>query len=365
MKIDEFKKLHSIIGNCREINDLVETIMHIAPSETSVLIYGETGTGKEVFANAIHGASRRSKQRLISVNCGAIPEGLLESELFGHKRGSFTGASDNRKGYFELADGGTLFLDEIGEMPITTQVKFLRAIELKEFMPVGAETVTKVDVRYIAATNKSLQEEVINKRFRQDLFFRLKAVTLFLPPLRDRREDIGELADFFLEQAALKNNYAKFQLTPEAHGILLDHDWPGNVRELKSVIETAATLSRTSIIGAADLNPIIHPNGYSSASKYSLVPTRKTPEELDREMMLRALFEIKKDILDLKDLVENNHPVKESIRVQEIKRIDELEKEAIINALERTNGNKRSVARLLGLSERTLYRKIKEYDIPL
>ncbi len=365
MNIEEFKKQHSIVGNSKEINDLVETIMHIAPSETSVLIYGETGTGKEIFANAIHSASRRAKQRLISVNCGAIPEGLLESELFGHKRGSFTGASDNRKGYFELADGGTLFLDEIGEMPITTQVKFLRAIELKEFMPVGAETVTRVDVRYIAATNKSLQEEVLNKRFRQDLFFRLKAVTLFLPPLRDRKEDIIELANFFLEQVALKNKYAKFHLTPEAHQLLLDHDWPGNVRELKSIIETATALARSPSIGAAELSPLIHPRGYSSTSRFSLVPTRKTPEELDREMILRALFELKKDILDLKNLVGNSIPVKESIRVQEIKQIDVLEKEAIINAMERTNGNKRAVARLLGLSERTLYRKIKEYDIPL
>ncbi len=365
MNIDEFKRLHSIVGNSKEINDIVATVMQVAPSDISVLIYGESGVGKEVFARAIHQASKRASKPLISVNCGAIPEGLLESELFGHKKGSFTGAIDNRKGYFELADNGTLFLDEIAEMPHTTQVKLLRAIELKEFMAVGAETVTRVDVRYIAATNKDLQSEVAGKRFRQDLFFRLKAVSLYIPPLRQRKDDIEELCLYFLNEFSYRNNVKAFEITHEALELLINYSWPGNIRELKNTIETAAALVPNFVIDYNSVSSLINPAGAVSVNRNLPVSLGKTPGDLDRELILRALFELKRDIIELKELVGHGGNKDRNVRVDEIRKIDELEKEAIIKALARTNGNKRSTARLLGISERTLYRKIKEYDLPL
>ncbi|MHB8907018.1 MAG: sigma 54-interacting transcriptional regulator, partial [Melioribacteraceae bacterium] len=199
MKIEEFQKKFGIIGKSHEIRDLVDIAMQVAQSDISVLITGESGVGKEIFAQAIHGYSRRANKELVSVNCGAIPEGILESELFGHKKGSFTGSTEDRKGYFEVADGGTLFLDEIAEMPLTTQVKLLRVLETQEFMRLGSETVTKVDVRIIAATNKNLQREVDSKKFRNDLYFRLKAVSLNIPPLRERRGDILDLTSLFIK----------------------------------------------------------------------------------------------------------------------------------------------------------------------
>lgn len=216
MTIEEFQNKFGIIGRSKEIKDLVDVIMQVASSDISVLIFGESGAGKEVFARAIHGYSSRSAKQLVSVNCGAIPEGILESELFGHKKGSFTGAIETRKGYFEIADGGTLFLDEIAEMPLTTQVKLLRVLETKEFMRVGAETVTHVDARIVAATNKNLESEVEKKHFREDLYFRLKAVTLNIPPLRKRKEDIIELANHFVQLYCEKNNIEKPVITPGA-----------------------------------------------------------------------------------------------------------------------------------------------------
>lgn len=364
MKIDEFKRTHSIVGNSKEINDIVATVMQVASSDISILIYGESGSGKEVFARALHAASKRAGKPLISVNCGAIPEGLLESELFGHKKGSFTGAIDNRKGYFELADNGTLFLDEIAEMPLTTQVKLLRAIELKEFMQVGAEIVTHVDVRYIAATNKDLQHEVMSKRFRQDLYYRLKAVTLYVPPLRERKQDIKDLCDYFLGEFSIRNNTQNYTITSEAMDALITYNWPGNVRELKNTIETAAALVRNFTIDYSTILSLIQPyNG--SANRNLPVSLGKTPTDLDREIILRALFELKRDIIELKEIVADRLESPKNVRVEEVQSIESLEKEAIVRALSRTNGNKRSTARLLGISERTLYRKIKEYDLPL
>jgi transcriptional regulator with GAF, ATPase, and Fis domain len=216
MTTEEFKNKFGIISSSKEMNDLVDITMQVAKSDISVLIYGESGVGKEVFARAIHGYSNRSDKQMISVNCGAIPEGILESELFGHKKGSFTGAVESRKGYFEIADGGTLFLDEIAEMPLHTQVKLLRAIETNEFMKIGAETVTKVDIRIIAATNKDLQREVDSRHFREDLYFRLKAVTLNIPPLRKRKSDVEELAKFFVKSHAEQKRIRPRPITEEA-----------------------------------------------------------------------------------------------------------------------------------------------------
>jgi len=363
---EEFKKQHGIISQSSEINDLVDVVMQVSTSDITILIYGESGVGKEVFARAIHNSSRRSKEDLISVNCGAIPEGILESELFGHKKGAFTGAFEGRKGYFEIADGGTLFLDEIAEMPLTTQVKVLRAIEFKEFMRIGAETVTKVDVRIIAATNKDLQQEVDTKRFREDLYFRLKAVSLNIPPLRNRKGDIPSLVNHFLENYSTVNKISPPKITDDAMDLLLDYNWPGNVRELKNTVETAVALNRN---GSIDVDSFLNLNNHGKenfSARNLPVYLRKTPEDADREILYRALFEIKKDLIELKDLVIQTG--RESVLKEEEPKknhfaMDIIERDTIKAALDKTRWNKRKASKLLNISERTLYRKIKQYDL--
>jgi transcriptional regulator with PAS, ATPase and Fis domain len=366
MSVEEFKRTFGIIGRTKEINDLVDISMQVAKSDISVLLYGESGVGKEIFARAIHGYSHRKDGPLVSVNCGAIPEGLLESELFGHKRGSFTGAIESRKGYFEMADGGTLFLDEIGELPLNTQVKLLRAIETREFMKIGDETVTKVDVRIIGATNKDLQTEVDSKRFREDLYFRLKAVTLSIPPLRKRKADIEALALFFVKNYSDQNKIKPPKLTDEALDILVNYSWPGNIRELKNTIETAIALNRNGVLDAISFTPLI--SDVEEETRYRNLPVslRRTPEEVDRELIYRALFEIKKDLVELKDVIyQRQEEVINPANIQQIKvqSLQDAEKETIKAALEYSRGNKREAAEILKVSERTLYRKIREYNL--
>jgi len=365
MTREQFKKQFGIIGNTKEINDLVDIVMQVAKSDISILLYGESGVGKEVFAQAIHGFSSRAGKQLVSVNCGAIPEGIIESELFGHKKGSFTGAIDGRKGYFEIADGGTLFLDEIAELPLTTQVKLLRVIETKEFMRLGAETVTNVDVRIIAATNKDLQKEVDARRFREDLYFRMKAVTLTIPPLRKRKSDITELVNHFINSYALSNKRKPPTLTDDALDVLENYSWPGNIRELKNTLETAIALDKDGVLNVSKFASLYVEPELELTSRNLPVFLKRSPEEVDRELMYRALFEIKKDLMELKDLFYNrqNEIYENKKTPHQVIPLDEVEKEAIKNALEVTHGNKRTVAKLLKIGERTLYRKIKEYDL--
>ncbi len=364
MERDEFQLKHNIIGKSKAILDLVDIVMQVAKTDISVLITGESGVGKEVFANAIHEGSNRSDKKLVSVNCGAIPEGILESELFGHEKGAFTGAVESRKGYFEIADGGTLFLDELAEMPLTTQVKLLRVLETGEFMRLGSEHVTKVDVRLIAATNKDLQKEVDLNNFRRDLYFRLKAVTLSIPPLRERKEDITSLINKFREELSTKNKISDLTLSPDATDLLINYYWPGNVRELKNVLESAAALSGTDKLQSSDFLPLLSAAPPGEGNKNLPVHIHKDPGELDREMIYRALIEIKKDLMDLKrianDTVQQNG---KEVEMDEIIPMDQLEKKAIINALNHTKWNRKEAARLLGIGERTLYRKLKEYEI--
>lgn len=367
MTTEEFKKEFGIIGRSKELRDLVDITMQVAKSDISILIYGESGVGKEIFARAVHLFSPRKEKQLVSVNCGAIPEGILESELFGHKKGSFTGAVETRKGYFEIADGGTLFLDEIAEMPLRTQVKLLRAIETQEFMKIGAETVTNVDVRIIAATNKDLQKEVDAGKFREDLYFRLKAVTLIVPPLRKRKADIEELAYHFITRYAEGNKIKPPRLTDEALELLKEYSWPGNIRELKNTIESAIAISNRDVLDASQFTQLLRVPDEVTDHRNLPIYLKKTPEEVDREILYRALFEIKKDIVELKDLILNkqmevNSPQVNSGR-KEVVPFDQMEKEAIKNALDSTRGNKREAARKLKISERTLYRKIKEYNV--
>jgi len=365
MTIDEFQKEFGIIGRAKEIRDLIDISMQVARSDISILIDGESGVGKEIFARAIHGYSNRANKPLVSVNCGAIPEGILESELFGHRKGSFTGAVESRKGYFEIADGGTLFLDEISEMPLTTQVKLLRAIETREFMKIGSETVTKVDVRFITATNKDLQREVDAKRFREDLYFRLKAVTLTIPPLRKRQGDIEEFARYFISNYCEENKITQPKITNEALDLLREYNWPGNVRELRNAIETAVALNRNGMLDVSSFKLLIKNEETEFTNRNLPVFLKKSSEEADRELLYRALFELKKDILELKDLITERHrevymPSQQN-ETSEVVSLDDAQREAIKNALEYSKGNKRIAAEMLNISERTLYRKIKEY----
>ncbi|MBN1637952.1 MAG: sigma-54-dependent Fis family transcriptional regulator [Ignavibacteriales bacterium] len=363
MKIEEFQKKFDIIGKSRAIKDLIDITMQIAKSDISVLIYGESGVGKEIFANAIHGFSNRGAKKLVSVNCGAIPEGILESELFGHKKGSFTGAIDDRKGYFEIANGGTLFLDEIAEMPLTTQVKLLRILETKDFMRLGSESVTKVDVRIIAATNKDLQKEVDTKRFRHDLYFRLKAVTLNVPPLRERTEDIPLLVNKFISEYAERNKIQSLDIDNLAIEYILKYSWPGNIRELKNTIETASALTRDGIITEELLKNLINLKQEDDIPLNLPVHLNRSAEALDREMIYYALIELKKDLVELKNIIKERKEEEKNIDINHVEPLEKIEKEAIIKALEITKGNKKSAANLLEISERTLYRKIKNYGI--
>lgn len=364
MDRDEFQRKHNIIGKSKAIKDLVDIVMQVSQTDISVLLTGESGVGKEIFANAIHFASLRKDKKLVIVNCGAIPEGILESELFGHEKGSFTGAIESRKGYFEIADGGSLFLDELAETPLTTQVKLLRVLETGEFMRLGSEKVTKADVRLITATNKDLQEEVDLTNFRKDLYFRLKAVTLSIPPLRERREDIAPLINKFLDELIQKNNIPDLTVSSDANDLLINYYWPGNTRELKNVLESAAALSKNGNLQSDDFLPLLSTAPEFSRAKNLPVHIHKDPEELDREMIYRALIEIKKDLMDLKQIANGTlQDQGKEVEIDEVISMDKLEKKAIINALNHTKWNRKEAARLLGIGERTLYRKLKEYDI--
>jgi transcriptional regulator with PAS, ATPase and Fis domain len=382
MTVEEFQEQFGIIGASSSMKEVVATVMQVAPTDVTVLISGESGVGKEVVARAIHGASKRISNQLVAVNCGAIPEGILESELFGHQRGAFTGAVESRKGYFEIADGGTLFLDEIGDTPLSTQVKLLRIIETGEFMRVGSSAARKVDVRVIAASNKSLEAEVARGYFRQDLYFRLRSVNIFVPPLRDRREDIPPLVEKFVQEFTTGHKIQFGGFTQDALDILGGLEWPGNVRELKNLVESIIVLERGNWVNAAALDKHLPRPGviYSAEATNKFLPVRvgKTPEESERELILRALWEIKNDIVDLRNSIESNGiekklalPVPQFVPGEISNEsddgkglnIEEMEKLLIQKALKKFYGNKQLAANALGISMRSLYRKLQEYKL--
>ena len=367
-----------IIGQSIEIKEIVSAIRQVAPTDITILITGESGTGKEVVAKAIHQASKRATKPMISVNAGAIPEGIIESELFGHEKGAFTGASEMRKGYFELADGGTIFLDEIGELPLATQVKFLRVLENGEYMRVGSSSPRKVDVRVIAATNKDLEMEVRHGNFRPDLFYRLRSINIRIPPLRERREDIPLFVETFAQQFAERNGIVFGGFTDSAMEILKNYHWSGNVRELKNVVESILVIERGKRIDAEDIRRYL--NDTTDGSRNFLpVFTHKSPDQAERELILRALLEMKNDIIEIKHFLQHQYENNTSlVRPQYIEAavdndfskngdrlvpMDEMEKRMIISALDRFEGNRRLAAKALNISERTLYRKIKEYRL--
>lgn len=384
MTVEEFQEKFGIVGTSTAIKEVIATVMQVAATDVTVLINGESGVGKEVIARAIYGASRRADKEMVIVNCGAIPEGILESELFGHNRGAFTGAVDSRKGYFEIADGGTLFLDEIGDTPLPTQVKLLRVIDTGEFMRVGSSSTQKVNVRAIAASNKSLETEVAKGYFRQDLYYRLKSVSIYIPPLRERREDIPILINKFVQEFTERNKIKFGGFTRESIEILVGQDWIGNVREVKNLIESIIVLERGNEVNATALEKYLPKPDvfYSTENGKRFLPVRvgKTPEESEQELILRALWEIKNDIVDLKNSIESN--VVEKKLALPVPRyfpnrqdeagdsddgnefnLEEMEKHLIRKSIQKFHGNKRLAASALGISMRSLYRKLQEYKL--
>ncbi|MCC7429924.1 sigma-54-dependent Fis family transcriptional regulator [bacterium] len=389
-EIQDFQNEHKIISRSPLIKKIVSTIIEIAKTDISILIMGESGTGKEVFAQAIHNASKRKNKRLVAVNCAAIPESILESELFGHEKGSFTGAQNQRKGYFEQADGGTIFLDEIGEMPVSVQVKLLRVLETREIMRVGSENTQKVDVRVIAATNAVLEKEVAKGNFREDLFYRLNTVKLKLPPLRERKEDIPLLADFFVQSFARANDINFVGISRNAYLALMNYSWRGNIRELKNIMESICVLERDELVTPEVLqNYLPKEEGYNINHNLP-VTTGKTSEQAEREVIYRSLLLLKAEISEIKEILllkgkqqQNFHQttpllpqdtetfteqidefdvVNKTTEEDSIVPIEELTKNEIYKALRITNQSRRKAAQLLGISERTLYRKIDEYE---
>ena len=380
-----FQEEYNIIGKSLEMQEIVEVIQQVAPTDITVLITGESGVGKEVVGQAIHAASKRAQKPIVTVNCGAIPEGIIESELFGHEKGSFTGASDLRKGYFEIADGGTIFLDEIGELPLPTQVKFLRILENGEFMRVGSSSAKRVDVRVIAATNKDLEREVNNKNFRPDLFYRLRSVNIRIPPLRERREDIAVFFAKFAKEFSEKNNITFLGITDDAMELLTQYYWPGNVRELRNVVESMLVIENGKRLTDDDVRKYLKGSHTNGEERNLPVYVPKTAEFGERELIYRALVDLKTDIVDMKNLLLNAAGASTLVRRdgasvagtelhdkaivrprapgEENISLEEMERRMIVGSLQKYEGNRRLAAQALKISERTLYRKIKEYGL--
>ncbi len=409
MDLQSIKNRFAIIGNSPSLNHALNIATQVANTDLSVLINGESGVGKEVFSQIIHALSARKHNPFIAVNCGAIPEGTIDSELFGHEKGSFTGAVDSRKGYFETVNGGTIFLDEIGEMPLGTQARLLRVLEAGEYIRVGSSKVQKTDVRVIAATNKELLEFVQAGRFREDLYYRLNTVPIRVPSLRDRKEDIPLLFRKFVADFADKYKAPPVQLDEEAKNVLINYTWPGNVRELKNIAEQISVLSQNKNINAVQLKNFLPEHNYSRLPALSGGAGAVSQSEFanEREILYKLFFDMKKDVNELKkmfyDLLQNpnmaqhapvfaddlkeysngngspglsgassqpvilhqgsTNEIHHHEDVEESLSIMDKEKELIIKALKKHKGKRKDASLDLGISERTLYRKLKEYDI--
>ncbi len=364
-----------LVGNSDAISEVRTLARRVAGTRISVLISGESGTGKDVVARLIHDLSPRREKAFIPVNCGAIPEGLFESEMFGHEKGSFTGADRQRKGYFEEADGGTLLLDEVGEMPLQMQVKVLRALESGEYFRVGGTRARTADVRILAATNRDLAREVERGNFREDLYFRLRAIEIQLPPLRDRPEDVQPLVERFADEFCKENHIDRPRILPQAMEILRNHEWRGNVRELKHFIGTLLTLERESPIDASAIRMHL-PGARSSSPNLPVLAPVQSRQNLDSELVLQLLIDMRREIQEVKDLVAralilHSYPAALPEKVAYREEMDneirltlqDMEKEQIKNSLSEFGGNRRKTAKALGIGERTLYRKIKEYNL--
>lgn len=385
-EVQQIKQRFGIIGNSPALNRAIDVALQVAPTDLSVLITGESGVGKETFPQIIHQNSPRKHGQYIAVNCGAIPEGTIDSELFGHEKGSFTGALADRKGYFEVADGGTVFLDEVGELPIPTQARLLRVLETGEFIKVGSSKVLKTNVRIVAATNVNLVQAVRNGKFREDLYYRLNTVPIQIPPLRERPDDIILLFRKFASDCAEKYRMPPIHLEDDARKLLMSYRWPGNVRELKNMTERISIIEENRDVTAEILQPYL-PD--ISMEKYPVLVKSESDQKTftnEREILYQVLFDMKKDVNELKKLVHDImggnvqmpvvdepylqlHPLEES-PIQEVEAVEEetlsleeVEREMIRKALERHHGRRKNAAADLKISERTLYRKIKEYNL--
>ncbi len=405
-EISTIKQRFGIIGQSVLLDRAIDIARQVAPTDLTVLITGESGTGKEVFPKIIHQYSSRKHGPFIAVNCGAIPEGTIDSELFGHEKGSFTGAHEARKGYFEVVNGGTIFLDEVAELPVSTQVRLLRVLETGEFIRVGSSKVIKTDVRVVAATNVNLGEAISNGKFREDLYYRLNTVPIQIPPLRERKEDIVLLFRKFAADFAEKYRMPALRLSDEASRLLTQNYWSGNIRQLKNITEQISIIEQEREVNAATLGR------YISGANHSNLPVLQRSAEQgeaisERELLYKVLFDMKKDMADMKKLIAEIiaatgiHPetgmnsmeasmaheffkpvysepkaefVPAKIPVSEIDvdyheeleetlSLEKREKEIIIKALEKHHGRRKNAAAELGISERTLYRKIKEYHL--
>ncbi len=411
MELQSIKNRYGIIGNSPGLNHALNIAVQVANTDLSVLINGESGVGKEVFSQIIHSLSARKHNPFIAVNCGAIPEGTIDSELFGHEKGSFTGAVDSRKGYFETVNGGTIFLDEIGELPLGTQARLLRVLEAGEYIRVGSSKVQKTDVRVIAATNKELIEYTQTNKFREDLYYRLNTVPIRVPALRDRKEDIYLLFRKFVTDFSDRYKGTPVQLDDGAKDVLINYPWPGNVRELKNIAEQISVLSQDKVISAQTMKSFLPEHNYSRLPVLAggAGAVSQTEFANEREILYKLFFDMKKDVNELKkmffDLLQNpniaqfkethghapiyneqsyaelsnnnsgssSQPVflphnnRDSIDqhedVEESLSIVDKEKELIIKALKKHKGKRKDASLDLGISERTLYRKLKEYDI--
>ena len=392
MNIESIQKKSGIVGRSDAIKQVLEMVAQVAPIDISVLITGDSGTGKEMVAKAIHQTSKRSHEPLVTVNCGAIPEGIIESELFGHKKGAYTDARDDRKGYFETANKGTIFLDEIGETPLETQVKLLRVLEIGEFMPVGASKMKRTDVRVIAATNKDLADLVRKGLFRQDLFYRLKTVTILSPALSNRVEDISLLVERFALEFTRNNDMIYRGFMPEAIRSLKNHNWNGNVRELKNFVESILVLEKGERVTLEMVENQLGSSTSGTPNNPALPVVMSQPtESAERDLILRQLFLLRQDVEFLKQLAspessmqsnlgspipsQTSGDITPSLHIDEeseyfIKNssigdmtVEDLEKEAIERTLKFFNNNRRASAKSLGMSERTLYRKIDQYGL--
>ena len=415
-QIQSIKQRFNIIGNCASLNRAIDVAVQVANTELSVLITGESGVGKEFFPQIIHQFSHRKHNPYIAVNCGAIPEGTIDSELFGHEKGSFTSATSDRKGYFEVADRGTIFLDEVGELPLQTQVRLLRVLEAGEFMRVGSSKVQKTDVRVVAATNIDVPLAISQGRFREDLYYRLNAVPIHIPPLRERKEDITLLFRKFAADFAEKYKMPPIRLTEEAQEVLTQYYWKGNIRQLKNITEQISVIEQNREIGADVLKKYLPDDSNQNllpilANDRNLFDTKNFSNE--REILYQVLFDMKKDITDLKAVVNNlmagrvdvpsydvvaqpimphrkeqevdtvidiipntKHslkkipPITEDSQIEDTEEyteeslsISDAEKDTIVKALTRHKGKRKYAAQDLRISERTLYRKIKEYGL--
>jgi len=405
--IQDIKQRFGIIGSAEELDRGISKAMRVAPTDISVMVSGESGTGKEVIPKIIHQLSARKHGSYIAVNCGAIPEGTIDSELFGHEKGSFTGATASRKGYFEVADGGTIFLDEVGELPLATQVRLLRVLETGEFIKVGSSKAQKTDVRIVAATNVNMQEAIQKNKFREDLFYRLNTVQVNLPPLRSRKGDIHLIFRRFAMDFAEKYHMPSVRLTEDAIDLISKYHWPGNIRQLKNVAEQLSVVEESRMLDAETLRNYL-PNNNMKTLPVLYDAGKDTENDFtEREILYKVLFDMKKDIGDLKKLTQkltkgdvnftedneglvskvyeelndaqSNQAIllpshqeiqqeSRTIQAQEIEpqetlSLQDKEIEMIKNALDKHRGKRKGAAAELGISERTLYRKIKQYDL--